>query len=82
MTRWDMINRRTLLTGAASAALVTPEMVACRPPTPALFPNDIPPPLAGEWRPFPVSDPSLRALDDGWLFHLGDIVPPPVIGHE
>ena len=82
MTRWHMINRRALLTGAASASLAAPGMVAGRRPAPIVLPNDIPPPLAGEWRPFPVSDPSLRSLDDGWLFHLGDIVAPPVIGHE
>jgi beta-galactosidase len=82
MTRWDMINRRGLLAGAAATALIAREAAASvRPPSLAL-PSDIPPPLEGEWRPFPVADPSLRSLDDGWLFHLGDIAPPPVIGHE
>ena len=82
MIRWDMIDRRALLAGVAVTALAAREVAASgRTRLPAL-PSDIPPPLAGEWRPFPVSDPSLRSLDDGWLFHLGDVVAPPVIGHE
>jgi len=82
MSRWDMIDRRTLLAGAGAAALVARETSASVRARPLTLPSDIPPPLAGEWSPFPVSDPSLRSLDDGWLFHPGDIVPPAVIGHE
>jgi len=82
MTRWDMIDRRGLLSGVAFTALTLRETAAGARTGPTPFPSDIPPPLAGEWRPFPISDPGLRSLDDGWLFHLGDIPSPPVIGHE
>jgi len=82
MTRWDLIDRRALLAGVAFAALASRETVAAAATKSPVLPGDIPPPLDGTWRPFPISDPSLRSLDDGWLFHLGDIVPAPVIGHE
>ena len=82
MTRWDMIDRRALLAGVAFTALATRETAVGARTGPAPLPSDIPPPLAGDWYPFPVADPSVRSLDDGWLFHLADILAPPVIGHE
>ena len=82
MSRWDIIDRRALMAGVAAAALTGREAVASRRPVPLALASDIPPPLDGEWQPFPVSDPSLRSLDNGWLFHLGEIAAPPVIGHE
>ena len=68
---------RTAASGAAVLAPI-PAMAAAASgealPMPA--PTDALPPLT------PVQDPSRVLLDQGWLFHEGDIVPPPPAGHD
>ena len=66
---------RTAATGAAAlapiAASATPTGEALPMPAPT---DTLPPPT--------VQDPDRVLLDHGWLFHDGDILPPPPVGHN
>ena len=76
------IDRRQFVvrTAASGAAVLTPIPAIAAPaigealPMPA--PTDALPP------PALVQDPSRVLLDQGWLFHEGDIVPAPPLGHN
>lgn len=82
MTPWDKIDRREMLTAIGTSSLLTLPSGALAAKASSPAPTDIPPPMTDNWTPFPANDPGLKRLDGGWLFHLGDIVAPPVIGHE
>ena len=66
---------RTAATGAAALAPM-PAVAATGEPLPMPAPIDTLPP------PALVQDPSRVLLDQGWLFHEGDILPAPPVGHD
>ena len=75
------VTRRTLLaSGLAAPALGTPALAA--PQAVVLDSGDAPAPFDAMPEPPFVADPGLLRLDDGWLFHKGDIAVPPILGHE
>ena len=75
------VTRRALLaSGIAVPAL--PTWAAAAPAAPYLDSGDAPAPFDIVPEPPFVADPSLLRLDNGWLFHKGDIVVPQPMGHE
>lgn len=77
------IDRRALLlnTAATGAVAMVPIPAAARQHDPV---GALPMPEPGDALPPPllVQDPGRILLDRGWLFHDGDIVPPPPVGHD
>lgn len=76
------IGRRALLSGTAGAgtALAIDRPTRARPASRDGFP--MPAPLDVLPPRLPVADPTRSLLDRGWLFHEGDIVPPPPRSHH
>ena len=75
------VTRRTLLaSGLAAPALGTPALAVDRPME--LDSGDAPAPFDIMPEPPFIADPGLLRMNDGWLFHKGDIAVPPILGHE
>lgn len=83
-----IVDRRNLLIGSASTAgLMLPGVASAdaarevgRGAGAGALP--MPAPQTALPDPLPVEDPSRISLDLGWLFHEGDIVPPPPADHH
>jgi beta-galactosidase len=79
------IARRTLLGASAGwGAALALDPAAALPGGRGDSPHGPPMPSPGHALPpaLPVTDPSRTLLDRGWLFHEGDIVPPPPATHN
>ena len=76
-----MIDRRTLLAASSASALLGLP-AAARAGAPAPLSPDMPVPLGQALTREPPADPTLRRMDDGWLFHEGDITVPPPRGND
>lgn len=79
-----MINRRRFLGSSTLAGLALagpPSTLAAVSPAAPLAP-DMPIPLGHLPAPAPTQDPSLHRLDEGWLFHEGDIGVPSPRGND
>ncbi len=79
------ITRRALLsTSVAGAAVGWPvaDLMAAARRDAKNLPWDMPVPLGTMPPVFAPADPSLRALNDGWRFHEGDIAVPEVRGND
>ncbi len=77
------MGRRALLTGTAGtlAATALPALSAANGTAPSGLLHGLSP-RPGLPERLPVEDPSRILLSNGWLFHEGDIVPPPPTTHD
>ncbi|RMB54927.1 beta-galactosidase [Sphingomonas sp. PP-CE-3A-406] len=79
-----MLDRRSFVvsSSALAASLAQPSLAERRGPTGTALSPDMPIPLGHLPSPHAPADPSLIALNHGWLFHEGDIPVPAVRGND
>ena len=77
------VDRRGLLLGSVGVtSLMLAGGVSQAAPNAGLDGFPMPRPSDAVPEPLPVEDPSRLLLADGWLFHEGDVVPPPLSTHD
>lgn len=79
-----MLDRRSFVVSSSALAvsLAQPSLAERRGPTGTALSPDMPIPLGHLPSPHAPADPSLIALNHGWLFHEGDIPVPAVRGND